>query len=252
MRFLVLLLALTTGLQAKPSYSGGSTSKPSPKPSVSAPKPSYSAPKPSAPKPTIDSGYGKARQVEQSTRSYTERKSPAPTYKTNSGETKTIPKNDKEFENLKKTSTTYSQPRERRKEIVYEQVHHYPAPTVQYHDPYNHLFMMWLLTRPVETQATWIHNHRDSVDQARIDDLYKKNDALRSKVKELENKDVDPTYVPEGMDTDLMYNDDYVTSAENHGSGVTFWGVCKFFLVMIAIFSAIVAVWFVFCYKWLE
>ena len=159
---------------------------------------------------------------------------------------------DKEFENLKKTTTTtnYSAPRVERQNVVYERYYSYPQ-AVHYNDPYSTFFTLWLLDRSLDTQARWVYNHQGTDTQQRIDDLYNKNAALRAKVKELEDKKEvkDPTYVPDGIDTDLMYDDDYVEAAKSSNSSISFGDVCTVFsTVLILCFFASV-IYFIFFHK---
>ena len=69
----------------------------------------------------------------------------------------------------------------------------------------------------MQTQADWIYNHQANIDQARLNDMYAQNAALRAQVAAMQTQHVavNPGYVPSGIDPDLMYSQEYVNAAVN-------------------------------------
>jgi hypothetical protein len=124
---------------------------------------------------------------------------------------------------------------------------YYSRPWVTYSDPYNSFFWWWLLDRSLDDRAYWAYNHRYDMDPARYQALLAHDQQLEARISDLEGQQVarDPTYVPAGLDRDLMYSDHYVARAYNNrpttGGRVAFWvlglplaaGMCGFFIWLI-------------------
>jgi len=91
--------------------------------------------------------------------------------------------------------------------------------------------------------ANWMYHHRANMDSARYNAMLASNAALSAKISALEASKaaVDPSYVPPGIDNDLLYSDDYVKAAFNPQPAPTSSGwVGTFFTVVIIIFVMIV------------
>src|SRR6266478_4896571 len=120
-------------------------------------------------------------------------------------------------------------------------------PWITYHDPYNSLFWWWLLDRSLDDRAWWAYHHRYDMDPARYDALVATDQQLQARVATLESQQIqrDPSYVPTGLDRDLMYSDQYVQRAYSNrrttGGVIGFWllavptalGLCVFFIWLI-------------------
>jgi hypothetical protein len=90
-------------------------------------------------------------------------------------------------------------------------------PVIVYNDPYHSFFWYWLLSRNLESQASWTYHHRYVMDQARYNDLVNRNAELAARVNQLEDSKLprDTSFTPPGIDPDLIYADDYVDAAYN-------------------------------------
>ena len=124
---------------------------------------------------------------------------------------------------------------------------YWSRPVIYYHDPYNSFFWWWLLDRSLDDQAWWAYHHRYDMDPARYDALLARDQQLQARVTQLEAQQVprDPNYVPQGVDRDLMYSDQYVNRAYHNrpttSGAVAFWllgiptavAVCAFFIWLI-------------------
>ncbi len=123
---------------------------------------------------------------------------------------------------------------------------------VYYHDPYHSFFWWWLLDRSLEERSLWAYHHRYDMDTARYQALVDSDAALRERVRQLELQQtaVNPNYVPSGIDTDLMYNDQYVHRA--YSSHRTAGGRFFFWLVMIPTMMGMIwlLVWLIFIKRW--
>jgi hypothetical protein len=141
-------------------------------------------------------------------------------YKDNKGNSVKIDPKDKKIESLRtKLDHEKWTNRELRQNFY---TSYYARPSIfpigiHYSDPYNPWFFMWLMDRSIDDRARWMYNHRDSMDQTRYKELLVKDAALEAKIRKLEADKVakDPTYAPSGMDSDLMYTDDYVDAVYN-------------------------------------
>jgi hypothetical protein len=124
---------------------------------------------------------------------------------------------------------------------------YYSRPMVIYQDPYNSLFWWWLLDRSIDDRAWWAYHHRYDMDPARYQALVANDQQLETRVEQLEAQQAprDPSYVPPGVDRDLMYSDHYVQQSYSNrptASGTfAFWllavptalGVTGFFIWLI-------------------
>ena len=124
---------------------------------------------------------------------------------------------------------------------------YYSRPVVVYRDRYNNYFWWWLLERSLEDRARWAYHHRPVMDPARYDALVASDAQLEQRVAQLEAEQPvrDPSYVPSGIDQDLMYSDHFVATTYSNrptrGGTIAFWlvgvpaaiGVCWFFIWLI-------------------
>lgn len=286
------------GSRSSSSTSSGnrSTARPS-TPSRSSPPPSSSSPRSSpaqkssgssgssssanksAPKSNYDSGASSSQKRQESKAAYSASKAktvanrpvssykPKSEYRTASGQVKKINTTDVRVTKIRETYTynTYVT-RTTRMTTYYGPSYsiYVGRPVVVYNDPINTIFWYWMLDQSLDRQAMWMYHHRDEVDDARYKELCAKNAELDAKIKALEAKGEakNPNYVPEGMDPDLQYTDDYVKAVtsvdeaekdvkaaeaedaaaaaaanESFFKGVTFWGICKFFIVLLLIIA---------------
>lgn len=139
----------------------------------------------------------------------------------------------------------YSSRPQRRETVVYKNYYgrSYPQTWNSFGDGISPFFWLWLMESNSNNQAQYIHNHRDSIDDKRLDELYAKNASLKAEVEKLKDKPKDPNYVPEGMskdDADLMYDDDYVAAAANFeqeevDEGIGFWGWFWIITVLVVV-----------------
>jgi len=94
----------------------------------------------------------------------------------------------------------------------------YPGSWGGYNDGISPFFWLWMMERNSHSQASYIHNHGSSMDQARLNELYAKNADLQEEVNAMKGQPVNASYVPEGMDKDnwdLMYDDEHVRTVAN-------------------------------------
>lgn len=108
---------------------------------------------------------------------------------------------------------------------------YYSRPTVIYHDPYSSLFWWWLLDRSVEDRAWWAYHHRQDMDPARYRALVAHDQQLEERLQQLEAQQTprDGSYVPTGLDRDLMYSDHYVArtydNRPSRAGQIAFWAL---------------------------
>jgi hypothetical protein len=125
-------------------------------------------------------------------------------------------------------------------------------PWVVYHDPYSSLFWWWLLDRSLDDRAYWAYHHRYDMDPARYQALLATDQQLESRVEQLEAHQAprDPTYVPTGLDRDLMYSDQYVQ--RTYSNRPTAFGVITFWALGIPLAVAFVAffIWLIWFKRW--
>ncbi len=88
---------------------------------------------------------------------------------------------------------------------------------VVYHDSFSNYFWLWLLAQNLDTRASWAYNHYDAMDQSRYREMLARDANLEARIRQLETEKAqrNPTYVPSGIDADLMYNDEYVDAVYN-------------------------------------
>jgi hypothetical protein len=86
---------------------------------------------------------------------------------------------------------------------------------------------MWLLDRSQRDRDLWVYNHRDEMDQSRYNDLVRKDADLERRLHDLEQEGVpkDPSYTPQGVDQDLMYDDNKVQQAYTENEQRPEWGL---------------------------
>jgi hypothetical protein len=125
-------------------------------------------------------------------------------------------------------------------------------PVVVYRDPYNSFFWWWLLDRSLDDRAYWAYHHRYDMDPARYQALLADNQELRSRVDQLETQQLprNSTYVPPGLDRDLMYSDQQVAQAYHNRP--TRSGTAAFWVLAIPTGLAVGSffVWLIFFKRW--
>ena len=276
---------------SKPTYSAPKSTSPS-KPTYSAPKstpstnvPSnkYSTPKstpstkpavvnkppvatpPVAAKPNNSvkpsSSNFNAQAAESQQRELSKQKyiaaQPKTSYKDPRGNVRPIDVNKPAVQEIRKMDYNTYSTRQQRASKVYSPtiINNYNnTPRVYYHDHYSDLFMTWLITRSISDQAMWYYAHRNDMDRARWDSAMRDNAELRARVAALEQQKVNVShdYVPNGIDKDLMYNDDYVSAVYNpspveSGSNSL---LVTFFLIVSFVLIVCLVIWAVFIKDW--
>jgi hypothetical protein len=225
------------------SYSSGAHS-------ASAPRPT---PTPGGlPGPTFDKTAAEAQRKAESRRVFTRGQEPKPEYHDPEGKPHPINPQSRQVEELRR-QLDYERWVNRSVRLHHYYGPYYGQPVVVYHDPFNSLFWYWLLSQDLQTRAMWAYNHHSAMDDARYQALLKHDAQLEARVRELEKKGVppDPTYTPPGIDPDLMYTDNYVTSIYNPQPTVHIWAGLVFLgkaLVVLAIFAFMI--WLVFYKRW--
>ncbi len=165
----------------------------------------------------IDSGAQKAQKMAESKKSY------------DAAHPKEISRPS--YSNLKKELNYQKmENRQLRQQQAFGSYYGRPVPQYYYgyHDSFGNVwFWLWLMDRPMHQRDTWVYNHRDQIDPARYEEMKKKDADLENRLKALEAQGVkkDPSYVPQGIDRDLMYSDEAVKKAyeEKTKSGFP-WG----------------------------
>ncbi len=123
------------------------------------------------------------------------------------------------YNNLKKELNYQKmENRELRKQQHFGSYYGRPVPQYYYgyHDSFGNVwFWLWLMDRPYRDRDSWVYHHRDEMDPARYEELKKQDKDLEKRLKALEEQGVkkDPSYIPEGMDRDLMYSDEQIKKA---------------------------------------
>ena len=121
----------------------------------------------------------------------------------------------------------YSRPYRSRN--IFINVSPYPGyPNVYYSDPYSNSFWWWMLGGHYSYGPSWgypgfslldlwVYHHYNMMDRLRYQDLVQRNANLEAHLRALEQQGVvrDPTWSPPGVDSDLMYTDQYVDAAVN-------------------------------------
>lgn len=241
-------------------FSGGGRSYSSPSRSYSSPSPSRSYSAPSMPSTRSPSRSFSTPSVPSSPpkQSVTP---PKTDYNSGAGRALERTQSQKKFESTqpKTDANDYSRQRikDLRHDLSYERMQnrelrnrqtfgrYYGQTTVyRYNDGFNVFFWLWLLDRPRNDRDMWVYNHRDEMDRARYEALLQKDTNLEQRLKELEAQGVkkDPSYVPAGVDRDLMYNDEQVKKIYEESRKPSFpWG----WSIFIILFVAVVIVFFV-------
>ena len=167
-------------------------------------------------KTNFDSIGTKEQMKAESRALYNKGNAPKSEYKTSDGKTAKIDPKDAKIERLQgQLDQQKWVNRQQRQETFYGV--YYSRPMVIYHDPYPSYFWWWMLDRTIEERAMWAYCHRADMDSARYQAMLAKDAQLEARIKQLERQGTkaDPTYVPKGMDRDLMYSNDYVDAVYN-------------------------------------
>ena len=132
---------------------------------------------------------------------------------------------------------------------------YYGHPIVVYNDPFNTLFWYCLLDRSLDERAYWAYHHRSEMDDARYKDLLSKDARLEARIKQLEREklEIDPSYVPSGIDHDLQYSDEYVDGIYNPHENNSEIGTVFMWILAIIVAGIVlwVLVWLIFYKNWL-
>ena len=129
---------------------------------------------------------------------------------------------------------------------------YYSRPMVIYQDPYNSLFWWWLLDRSIDDRAWWAYHHRYDMDPARYQALVAHDQQLETRVEQLEAQQAprDPSYVPPGVDRDLMYSDHYVQ--QSYSNRPTASGAFAFWLLAVPTALCVTGffIWLIWFKRW--
>jgi hypothetical protein len=165
-----------------------------------------------------DRAATEAQRQAESKAAYTRGTAPRPTYTPLRGPPQKIDPTDRRVEQLRKqVDPDRWATRQARQRQTFGPPPVSPPPVVVYRDPYSSLFWLWLLQQDLDRQARWAYHHRHVMDERRYHDLLARDNRLQSRIEELEAEDLprDPTQVPEGVDPDLVYSDEYVEAVYN-------------------------------------
>lgn len=181
--------------------------------------PPRSSPTP-APKTQYDSGAGRAARKDLSQQKFdATQPKPSPTPPDYRNARVRDLRRDLSYERM--------QNRELRQQQTFGGYASRPVPCC-YSDPFGNMFFwLWLMDRPRQERDTWVYNRRDEMDPARYEELRRKDTDLDRRLKEMESQGVkkDPSYVPPGVDRDLMYSDDHAKQAYKEAHTSRFpWG----------------------------
>ncbi len=163
-----------------------------------------------------DASAGQAQRRVESRDAY-KGAQPKTTYRDRTGQERPLDPGDVRVDEVRRRTTPWQwEHREERRRQVYIPPPYY-GPVIVYRDPYSDWFWWWMVTQSLDQRAMWAYHHHSVMDEERYRDLLRRDQALEAKVRELEAKNVarDPKYTPSGLDSDLMYTDDYVGSAYN-------------------------------------
>ncbi len=129
---------------------------------------------------------------------------------------------------------------------------YYSRPLIVYHDPYSSFFWWWLLDQSLENRAWWAYHHHYDMDPGRYQALMASDAQLQARVAQLEAQQVarDPSYVPTGLDRDLMYSDQYVS--RTYSNRPTMLGVIAFWVlaVPLAVAFCVFFIWLIWFKRW--
>jgi hypothetical protein len=191
----------------------------------------------------------------ESKRAYTQGQQPKPSYTDGRGKSQPIDPRDRTIDDLRrKLDAERWQNREWRKQRDFGPYTGLPGGS--YHDPFSTWFWLWLMAQNLDVQSRWMYHHRHEMDEARYRDAIQKNKELQERIEKLERdgEKRDPGYTPPGVDTDLMYSDEYAEAAYNpQGIALDELILGAFrFLVRSALFLGITffLIWFVFFKRW--
>jgi hypothetical protein len=208
---------------------------------------------------SYDVAAAEAQRREESRTKYTKGDAPRSTYPDPKGKAQPVDPGDPRVIILRQRPWDWWIQHERRKGDFSRR---FPPPSggpvVVYSDPYSLLFWSWLLRQSLETRALWAYDHKGKMDPARYRDLLAKDGDLANRVRELEKsgRPRDPSYVPPGIEPDLMYTDEYLDAVVNPapkiGIGIPTTVIevlAKIFLVLVALAFLF---WLVFVKQWGE
>jgi hypothetical protein len=209
-------------------------------------------------KPSDSEGYdeaaARAQAMANSRAAFTQAQQPRPAYTDPKGESRPIDAQDKTVQVLREQLDQERWlNRQARTRTFYDR--YWAQPTVVYHDAYNSWFWYWLLDRSLDDRAYWAYNHRADMDQQRYRDLLTRDAQLEGRIRQLEAeaRPVDPTYVPPGVDRDLVYTDDYVNAVYNPQPVPRYYashGHSPAVVVLVIVVIVGFGVWFVFFKRW--
>lgn len=137
---------------------------------------------------------------------------------------------DRQIQSLRsRLANTRMENRELRERQFYSRYYNYSRPTIIYHDNFNYLFWYMLLEMNQRDRDMWVYNHRAEMDQARFDELKAKDADMENRLRAMEQAGVkqDTSYVPAGVDPDLVYTKEHVEKVmavpEENSSHVWIW-----------------------------
>jgi hypothetical protein len=140
--------------------------------------------------------------------------------------------------------------RQLRSQQRYDSYYSRPQPCCYtgYHDPFNNVFFwMWLMGQPSHDRDRWVYNHRDNLDARRYAELQREDADLERRMQALEAQGTkrDASYVPPGLDRDLMYDDEHIKAVQEQQEGDGFpWGTT--ILIVFGVVAVIGVVYLVF------
>lgn len=167
---------------------------------------------------SFDATAARRQKMAESRVVYQKGQQPKNSYADRAGDSHPIDARDRKIESLRgDLNQERWENRQWREQQVFGRYYSYQAPPVVYHDPYSNFFWLWLLDRSLDTRANWAYNHRQSIDDTRYRDLLAHDANLEARIRQFETQQVarDPTYRPENIDQDLMYDKRYVEAAYN-------------------------------------
>ena len=193
-----------------------------------------------APKGNFNGGLTSAGQAEDSRVTFTKQ------YSTPAGTVKSYaPSDQPKVQVIRNVDESRYQNYDNRVRIFYDISH----PTY-YHDYWSPYLMGYLFSSAINAsdRAAWVYHHRDSIDDARYQDLLARDAGLAGQLRQLEMQNVqpDPAYVLPAManDPDLMYDKGFVDSARKTGPSVLTYAIESLLMV-----SAIGAGIWLFCIR---
>lgn len=86
-----------------------------------------------------------------------------------------------------------------------------------YNDSFSPFLFGYLMSSAMNShdRASWMYHHRDSMDEARYREMLAKDAKLEAEIAKLKENSVpvDPDFVPEGMDKDIMYDKQFINAS---------------------------------------